>query len=206
MVSIKVYVEGGGNDRKDLKTKCRRGFNEFFRKAGLEDSMPRIVASGGRQSAYDDFCTAMRNGKGYDFIVLLVDSEDPVTKGSAAWAHLKQRDGWNQPAGATDDNAHLMVQCMEAWFVADRTVLEDFFGQHFKPNALPKRQDVENILKTDLYAALEKATKSQKITKGEYGKGKHSFDILSHLDPDKVKAASPYADRLIRVLLDKAGV
>ena len=167
--------------------------------------MPRIVASGGRQSTYDDFCTAFRKAEDGEFIVLLVDSEDPVREQNAPWAHLRQRDGWDQPLGASDDTAHLMVQCMEAWFVADRTVLKDYFGQHFKPNALPKRQDVENILKKDLYAALKKATKSKDITKGEYGKGGHSFGILEALDPAKVRAASPYADRLIRVLLDKAG-
>lgn len=201
---IKIYVEGGGSHGQILKTKCRQGFNTFLRKAGLEGRMPRIVASGGRQSAYDDFCTALRKAEDGEFIVLLVDSEDPIQQHKKPWAHLEQRDGWSQPAGANDDNVHLMVQCMEAWFFADVGVLQSYYGPHFNSNALPKRQDVENILKADLYTALEKATKSKDITKGEYGKGKHSFDILSELDPNKVKAASPFAERLIRVLLEKA--
>ncbi len=52
-MSIKIYVEGGG-DTNALKTKCRQGFSEFFRKAGLEGRMPRVVSSGGRQAAFKD--------------------------------------------------------------------------------------------------------------------------------------------------------
>ncbi|WP_156013419.1 hypothetical protein [Thioalkalivibrio sp. HK1] len=46
-MKIKIYVEGGG-DIKVLKTKCRKGFRNFFRKAGLDGRMPRVVACGGR--------------------------------------------------------------------------------------------------------------------------------------------------------------
>lgn len=56
-MSVKVYVEGGG-DSSALKRKCREGFREFFRKIGLQGRMPRIVACGPRNNAYDDFCTA----------------------------------------------------------------------------------------------------------------------------------------------------
>ena len=198
---IKIYAEGGG-DTNALKTKCRRGFSEFFRKAGLEGHMPRILASGSRQNTYDDFCTALKTAADGEFIVLLVDSEAAVLQGVGVWVQLNQRDGWVRPAVAIDDNAHLMVQCMEAWFVADRETLAAFFGQHFNANALPAREDVENISKQDLYTALESATRTCK--KGSYGKGRHSFDILAQIDPAKVTAASPYAKRLIATLLDKA--
>lgn len=42
---MKIYVEGGG-DSKELKTRCRRGFSNFFEKAGLKGRMPRVVACG----------------------------------------------------------------------------------------------------------------------------------------------------------------
>lgn len=201
-MSIKVYVEGGG-DRKDLKTRCRQGFSTFLRKAGLEGRMPRIVASGARQNAYDSFCTAIHMAREDVFVALLVDSEGPVHQRDAPWIHLQQRDGWNQPAGADNDNAHLMVQCMEAWFFADAGALQAYYGQHFNANAIPNRRNVENILKQDLFRELKSASRTTQ--KGEYDKGGHSFEILEALDPAKVRAASPYADRLIRVLLDKAG-
>lgn len=204
-MKVKIYVEGGG-DTNALKTKCRQGFSEFFRKAGLEGRMPRIVASGSRQAAYDDFCTALNKAGADEFIILLVDSEAPVAQShsDAPWSHLKARDNWDQPAQATDDNAHLMVQCMEAWFLADKESLATFFGNGFQRNALPPRADVENISKSDLFSGLKAATRHC-IPKGEYGKGRHSFDILSQIDPTRVAAASPWAKRLIETLQEKAG-
>ena len=86
----------------------------------MEGRMPSVVASGSRQEAFNDFCAAVK----YDFIVLLVDSEGPRGKGIQPHGqHLKTRDSWNQPSGATDDQVHLMVQCMEAWFLADKDSL-----------------------------------------------------------------------------------
>lgn len=201
-MSIKIYVEGGG-DTNALKTKCRHGFSEFFRKAGLEGRMPRVVAGGGRKEAFDDFCTALNKAGEGDFIVLLVDSEAAVAAGDGPWSHLKDRDNWDKPATATDDNVHLMVWCMEAWFIADCDTLAAFFGQHFNANALPNREDVENIAKPDLYTGLENATRlCEKM--GRYGKGRHSFDILAQIDPAKVMEVSPYAKRLIDTLREKA--
>ena len=198
-MNIKVFVEGGGETNL-LRSKCREGFRKFFSKAGLEGRMPRIVASGSRQDAFDDFRAAVRRAKKDDFIVLLVDSEGPVATGS--WQHLKARDSWNQPSGTTDDQVHLMVQCMEAWFLADKDCLIAYYGNGFKQNALPPRQDIENIAKNDVLNGLKNATAS--VSKGEYGKGQHSFDILAQIDPDKVVEASPYAKRLVNTLKTKA--
>lgn len=201
-MNVKVYVEGGG-DTNALKTRCRQGFSEFFRKAGLEGRMPRIVASGGRQQTFDDFCTALKKSGVDDFIILLVDSEAPVAAGTGSWSHLKARDNWNKPAAATDENAHLMVQCMEAWFLADKDTLAAFFGGGFNRNALPSRTDVENISKHDLFNGLKNATRHCN-KKGEYGKGKHSFDILAQIDISKVTAASPFAQCLVNTLVQAA--
>lgn len=201
-MSLKIYVEGGG-DTNALRTKCRRGFSEFFRKAGLEGRMPRVVASGGRQEAFEDFCTSLGKARTGDFIALLVDSEAPIPAGSNPWMHLKARDNWDRPATATDDNAHLMVQCMEAWFLADKDNLAAFFGNGFNRNALPSRADVENIAKTQALDGLRSATRLCD-PEGEYGKGRHSFDILARLDPQKVVAASAYAKRLVDTLRHRA--
>ena len=198
---IKVFVEGGGETNL-LRRKCRQGFSNFFRKAGLEGQMPRIVASGSRREAFNDFRAAVRGAKKDDFIVLLVDSEGPVVAGSNSWQHLKARDNWDQPSDATDDQVHLMVQCMEAWFLADKDTLITYYGNGFNQNALPARQDIENIAKNDVLNGLKNATSS--VSKGEYGKGQHSFDILAQIDPDKVIVASPQAKRLVDTLKAKA--
>ena len=110
---------------------------------------------------------------------------------------MRKRDNWTQPSAAMDDSAQLMVQCMEAWFVADRQSLSDYFGKDFKAAALPAR-DVEAISKDDLVRTLERATKS--CSKGAYRKGLHSFELLECLDPSKVMESSPHARRLIDTL------
>ena len=136
-----------------------------------------------------------------DFIVLLVDSEGPVTAGSGSWLHLEKHDGWNKPAGATDDNAYLMVQCMEAWFLANKEALAGYFGDDFNMNSLPGRPEVEAISKRTIEAELKAATRQCK--RGQYDKGSHSFQILADLDPHKVTEASPHARRFISTLMSK---
>ncbi|MDE0391726.1 MAG: DUF4276 family protein [Rhodospirillales bacterium] len=201
-MKVKVYVEGGGNG-KSLRPKCRQGFSSFFAKANLTGRMPKIIACGGRNSAFDKFRTALKLRNADEFVVLLVDSEDPVADGAGPWLHLMRRDDWEKPDMATDDNAHLMVQCMEAWFLADKDGLAAYFGQGFNRNALPGRQQIEDVAKDDVLDGLKRATRQSK--RGEYGKGRHSFDILEQTDPAKVTDASPHARRLVETLRRQSG-
>ncbi|SFB03724.1 protein of unknown function [Pseudomonas sp. NFIX10] len=209
---MKLYVEGGG-DAASLKTACREGFSKFLDKAGFKGRMPRIVACGSRGDAFDSFCTAIRN---QEPAMLLVDSEAPlpefVQPGDAQqpddrarwlpWQHLQQRqgDGWQKPVGSDDWQCHLMVQCMESWFLADRRTLKEFFGQGFQENQLPAPgNSVEYVPKVQVYDALAKATRGCK-SKSQYGKGEHSFKLLGLIDPNKVCEASPWAKRFIESL------
>lgn len=197
-MTIKIYVEEGG-DGNALRTKCRQGFSEFFRKAGLAERMPAISACGSRNDAYDSFRTAVRNAsRSCELPLLLVDSEGPVAKD--VWNHLSDLDKWTKPPGADDNQAYLMIQCMESWFLADRECLGHFFGQNFNATPLPNNRDIESINKAAVLKALKDATR-QADPKGEYHKGRHSFDILGKLDPEKVRKALPSVDRLINFLL-----
>ena len=197
----RVYVEGGGNGNKALKAECRRAFREFFQKAGLAGRLPRVIPGGDRRQTYDDFCTAFDNLDHDAFAVLLVDSEDPIAEGVVPWTHLRNRrgDGWKRPAGAGDEHAHLMVQCMEAWFLADRETLSALFGNGFRPSALPGRAAIERIPKKDIFAGLENAARDCRTRRG-YRKGRDSFEILARLDPKRVATASPHAARLLKTL------
>ena len=202
MVEMRLYVEGGG-DARALRTACRRGFSEFLVKAGLKNHMPRIVACGGRRQAYDDFCTALKQGQ---HAMLLVDSESAVSSGSP-WTHLREREGdrWPIPPDATEDACHLMVQCMESWFLTDRDTLSVFFGQGFNPGALPyPSRSVEQISKGEVFAGLAAATRGCK-TKASYRKGDHSFDLLARIDPAKVTAGSAWAARFTQALKERMG-
>ena len=96
-----------------------------------------------------------------------------------------------------------MVQCMEAWFLADKDNPAAYFGHGFNRNALPGREEIEDVAKGEVLERLRRATRQCK--KGEYGKGRHSFDILEQTDPAKVMNASPHARRLVETLRQKAG-
>ena len=200
-MKVNVYVEGGG-DAKALKIRCRRGFRQFFERAGLSGRMPTVVPCGSRNNAFESYCTALAAAGQNDFPVLLVDSESAVTQ--EPWDHLKTRDNWQRPANSNDEQAHLMVQCMEAWFIVDRESLARFFGQGFSENPLPESQDIETISKQNVFHALQMATRNSK-TKGEYGKSEHSFEILGQLDPAKVRRGSSHARKLLDALITRCG-
>jgi uncharacterized protein DUF4276 len=196
--SIRIYVEGGG-DRKDIKSKCRKGFAEFFKKIVPEGQRPKVTACGTRNKAFRSFQIATRQNP-QNINILLVDSEAPVSKNP--WEHLKDRDNWDRPDKVTDDSVHLMVQCMESWFLADKDVLEKYYGQDFSLGALPKRINIEEISKSDLQEGLEQATRHSQ--KGLYHKTKHAFDILALIHPSKLDndQVSVHAKRLINYLKD----
>ena len=202
MVNSKLYVEGGG-ESKALRRACRRGFRRFIEKSGLKGKMPEIVASGSRRNAYEDFETRHRHAANKSVtVLLLVDAEAPVMK-AEPWEHLKDRDGWDRPDGATDDQCHPMVQVMESWFLVDRTALEEFYGQGFQESALPSNQQIEQVAKNDVFNGLNRA--SRNTTKGRYDKGRHSFEILEKIDAEKVTDASPHARRFVETLFKLTG-
>ncbi len=199
-MKIEIFIEGGG-DGKKLRVECRKGFRIFFEKAGLAQAkcMPKLTACGSRNNAYKDFCIALKNAAKNTLPLLLVDTEAPFSATKNIWKFLKNRDGWKQPTGATDDHVYLMVECMESWFLADRDCLKKYFGQGFSEIALPGNTNIETISKADVFNSLKLATRNAK-PKGEYGKGKHSFEILAQIDPIKVCNVAPNAKRLIDFL------
>lgn len=197
--SVRVYVEGGGSSEREQK-QLREGFAQLFAKALGARSKPTVVACGGRDQTYKDFLRALDRHPDA-LCLLLVDSEGPVIKDVAPWAHVQGRVGdthWTKPARASDEHLHFMVQAMEAWFFADPEALAQFYGKGFQASALPERKDVEKIPKHDLARSLEHA--SRNTLKGRYSKS-HGFTLIGLIDPAKVRAVSPYAARFVDHLL-----
>ena len=191
MVSVKLFVEGGGS--RALNRACRRGFGKFIERAGAKGT--RVVACGSRGNAYRRF--RAEYGRQSEAAMLLVDAEGPVTA-PGSWQHLSASDRWDRPGGATDNQCHLMVQVMESWFLADADTLDSFYDRGFRRQALPPNPYIEQIPKQDVLNGLARATRDTR--KGPYKKGARSFEILVMLDPAKVRNASPQADRFIRAL------
>ena len=193
-MSVRIYVEGGFQG--STKSDCRKAFRTFFEKVITPGSF-YVIASGSRVTAFKDFCSALKQHS-KDYIILLVDSEEAVV--ASPWEHLAAHEGdrWVRPDAASDDQAQLMVQVMESWFLADKQALINYYGQEFLVKSLPGQPNVELIPKQDVYNALQHA--SLKTRKGEYHKTRHGFDLLERVDPHRVSQASRHANRLLAVL------
>lgn len=196
-------MEGGGQGR-DSKAALRQGMDEFL--AEIKDAFRRhrrrwkLVCCGGRDEAFRGFRNAPTSGDG-GIVVLLVDAEGPVAARSPV-DHLTERDGWDL-GGADDGMIHLMVQTMEAWIVADSGALSGYYGQHFRANALPNRQNLEEEAKEDIETALNQATR--RTQKGRYHKIRHASSLLACIDPMIVRQRCPYCERLFSTLLGMVG-
>lgn len=168
------------------------------------------MACGSRHEALSKFSLALLSADSNQFPILLVDSEGPVRAEhrESPWDHLGAivgPDRLARPDGALNDQAYLMVQCMESWFLADRDSLGEFFGrQQFRAESLPHGDDVEAIARQRVIDGLVHATRTCK--KGKYDKGKHSFEILAGLRADRVEAASVQVKRLFDELRARLGL
>ena len=189
---IRLYVEGGGN--KDSRNELRKAFNSYFRELaqkGRDKGIPlRTIPCGNRNSTYEDFAKAIEDHRDA-FVALLVDSEGPVSQ--TPWQHLN----WN-PCGKNDDHCHLMVQMMEAWFIADVAKLKEFYGRGFNENAIPRDKDIERIEKSRLDSALKEATRN--TSKKTYDKTRDAPRLLAIISAAKVREASRQCDRLFNIL------
>lgn len=192
MRNIAIYLEGGG-DSRDGKAALRQGMDALLQPLKAEAQGRalgwKLVPCGGRDRAF----RAFRNAAGSDdtLVVLLVDSEDPVS--TRPVAHLAQRDGWDLH-DAENDAVHLMVQVMETWIVADADALEGYYGGGFNAGQLPRRQALEEVPKAEIERTLRQAT--AKTTKGAYHKIRHASELLARIDRERVKARCRHFKRL----------
>ena len=194
MVRVRIFIEGGGTASDGVFTE---GWRKFFVAAGLLGQMPRVVRGEGREQTFDKFKTALQRRRPDELPILLVDSEGPVADGHSAWQHLRHQDNWEQPQGAADDGAYLMVQIIETWFLADREALRGFFGPQLNENHFREWPTLEEVHKDSVLNALERATSN---CQKPYRKGRVSFELLGQIDPQRVAEACPHAGQLMDYL------
>lgn len=199
---IRIYCEGGGdgpNTKDPFREGMRAFLNELYKIARKKSIKLNLIICGGRGAAYDNFKTALKIHS-HAINILLVDAEAPVSK--TPWLHLKHRDNW-ESLGCEDRRCHLMVQTMEAWFIADKEALRKFYGQDFNEKALPKISDIEQIEKSQLEKSLNRAI--SKTNKPEYRKIVHGAKLLGLIDPTKVRQASKHCDRIFTTITSLMG-
>jgi len=201
LVGVRVFVEGGG-DRRETLSRCREAFSRLFAKALGAGRRPAVVACGSRNETFKRFCSHVALAEKVCF--LLVDAEGPLLAANESVRDLLfRRDGWRQPPGVTDDQLHLMIECMEAWLLADREALVRFYNGDLVLGALPGNPRVEQVPKDDILQGLENATHSSR--KGMYHKGRHSFAILASVDAAVLEERAASAARLFVVLRNSLG-
>jgi hypothetical protein len=109
--AIHIYVEGGG-ELRNSRARLREGFTRFFSElrdqARLKGYELRVVPSGSRTEAYENFSRAVE-GRSEELALLLVDSERDVR--SLPRAHLASaagQDHWDL-SGVDESQVHLMA-------------------------------------------------------------------------------------------------
>ena len=90
-----------------------------------------------------------------------------------------------------------MVVAMETWFLADRELLKEHFGQELVESHFKKWPMLENSSKETVLKALRAATAR---CSSPYEKGKVSFDLLAKLNSSRVETACPHAKELLNRL------
>lgn len=169
---VLLFIEGTSDDTNgDL----RQGFEALLKKE-LAGKMPSIKLGDGMNRTITKFS----NTAGDKF--LLIDLDD-VSEMKAE--RLKQ---YNLPEAKT----FFMVQAMEAWFLSQPEMLNDFYKTDLK---IPKRTASE-IPKPDVF--LENLTKTTK--KGKYHKVNHAVELLSKLDIKRLKEDFSDVKNLIEAL------
>ncbi len=196
-MSVQLFVEGGG-DSTQLRNRCREGFRKLLENTGFRRRMPRVRALGSREAAFDRFKTALGDPMNADDVLMLIDSEAPITDVERTWDHLRRRDRWRKPSDATDDQVLFMVTSMETWLAADHEALRKRFPRDFNGNRLPDPNRIEDRHSDDVLTALKRATNDR------YSKGAISFELLGSLNPDTLQQL-PSFRRARRILNEKLG-
>lgn len=197
VIGIEIYMEGGGN-RRDGRVALRQGMDALLaplkRAAGQKALRWKLSCCGSRNDALRAFRNAAATNRDV-FVVLLVDAEGPVSQSPRE--HLASRDRWDV-AFADEDALHLMVQVMETWIVADPDALAAYYGQGFRPNALPGAQNLEPVSKLEVERALHRATEHTR--KGRYHKIRHARHLLHRIDSGRVRSRCGHCERLFNTI------
>lgn len=195
---INLCVEGSAKSSADM-IQARKGLSQLFSKCGFK-KLPHIVLKGSRNEAFDYFRTEVAKAEEGMCVILFVDSESPVGNIDDPWGHLRQRDGWQRPPNVTDDQALLMVTCMETWICADRAALKGHY-KSLKENKLVPLHQLEQRLPKALRECLETATRD---CKNRFEKGKPAFEVLGKVSPGALRQL-PSFQRVERILKQKLG-
>jgi hypothetical protein len=163
MVERMLFVEGtAGTDAGDL----RQGFRCLLDQK-IKGSMIRITMGNDKRATIDKF---MNSRAKTNFLLVDLDNEESYRSKDIKEYNLESKRNY----------AFYMIQEMEAWFLSQPVILDEFYGKGISKNIRVK--DPKKIEKPD--EVLQKLTESSR--KGKYHKVKHGVELLKKLDADEL--------------------
>ncbi len=187
---VYVFFEGGGN--AESKKRLSRALETLIRSSNPKCRV-RVFASGSRENAVRDFVLPLRTGPPSlpsrpNCTLLLVDSEIPVSESHSPPEVLPGLSSDTQvPKGAV----HLMVECMENWFLADPESCKRVAPNGFLVAKLGNTAHVEAVAKADAIQRVQTAFGGTGA--GVYLKSKDGPLLLESLDVEVLKKKAPRA-------------
>ena len=177
----------------------RSGYSQLFQahrdRARAKRLRFKLVAGGPRTETIKDFlrfCSTEPSSLN----VLLIDSEGPVTDTVRYISDsIRSLSVWNAGGFCSDEQLHLMVQAMEAWFVADPQSLRRHFGRDYNTRALPSPQAAETVSAADLVTAIRRGLPHSRRRRG-YDKVSDGVELLRWIDVDIVSQHCVHFRRL----------
>ena len=179
---------------KNLKQGLRQLLGEYVTVARVKRIKFNLISAGSRTEAMKDFLRYCRTNPS-DLNVLLIDSEGPVNSTAGAIRSLRSMDLWKSGIACDDNQVHLMVQAMEAWFIADPGALASHFGNAFNTNVLPSPQNAESVAPSELLTLIKRGL-SQGRRRRTYDKVSDGMKLLQLVDENTVRANCPHFRRL----------
>ncbi len=173
MVKKILFIEGTTDDTNgDL----RKGFRILLEKRFKNTNMPEIKLGNDKKSTIRKFKNSNHE---ISFAMIDLDGKDNLDKEEVN--KLKTNDLKNLEVYDKKESVFFMVQEMEAWFLSQPEVLEEYYNDKKIRAKIPKKN---TELIPDPSDFLQKITKDTK--KGKYHKVKDGVGLLCKLDIDKL--------------------
>ena len=192
VTAIRLYIEGD--------SELRPGFIHFFgrqiKQAGEMGIRFEVRLTGSTEKTLGAFLIANHENPD-DLNVCLIDSDrsEDGTLWQELLQHKAQHPRWRRLRKPDREQAHWMIQAMEAWFLADREALRRHFGSRLRERQIPNSnaEEVSNPKRV-----LRRASASR--PERRYHETRDAPELLRRLNIEKVRQAAPACERLLRTL------
>lgn len=182
MVRKILFIEGTKDDRNG---NLREGFHKLLEQK-LKGNMPRIKMGNGVIEAKKTFISNFSNKNLSEYSFLLIDLDDCESNKNKKIDEYQLND--------YSSYIFFMIQEMEAWFLSQPNILDDFYNDNISQKVTDKNyKEFE-----DPAEYLQKLTKNSKRKK--YHKVKHGVELLKRLNAHDLANNSTEFKELIKQL------